>query len=127
MPDDLMQEEFGYEWGEDILVLAALRILGLHGAYDPAAELDIPRAFPLDTIGPLKKLGANVPWIFNKDHQHTGIRSGMTLDDADRAVAVMKKAADRMDDLPELFARYQEQMRQMNENPPWEDQDIWSM
>lgn len=127
MPEDLMTAEFGYGRKEDILVLAALKILGLHGAYDPATDVEKPQTYPFDTIGALKKHGASVPWIFSADYQHTGIRPGLKLDDADRAIKVMKEAAGRMADLPEHFARYQAQMAELMANPPWKRDDAWSM
>lgn len=126
MPEDLMMAEFGYKRNEEILVLASLKLLGLHGAYDPASDVDKPQVFPFDTIGALKKHGAQVPWIFSADYQHTGLRSGMTLDDADRAINVMKTAAARMADLPDNFARYQREMSDLMANPPWERDDAWS-
>jgi creatinine amidohydrolase/Fe(II)-dependent formamide hydrolase-like protein len=127
MPDDLMMEEFGHRWREDILVLASLKILGLHGSYDPATDVEKAQTHPFETLTALGKQGAAVPWVFNADHQHTGIHSDLTLDDADRAIEVMKKAAARKADLPATFAKYQEQMREMMANPPWEKDDVWSV
>ena len=103
-----------------------MKILGLHGAYDPVSEVDKPQSYPFSTIGEMRKHGAAVPWTFSADHQHTGLRPGMTLDDADRAIEVMKKGAARMADLPANFAAYQKQMADMIANPPWEQDDVWS-
>ncbi len=50
----------------------------------------------------------------------------MTLDEADRAIEVMKKGAARMADLPANFATYQKQMADMIANPPWEQDDVGS-
>jgi len=127
MPEDLMTEALGYKRNEEILVLASLKLLGLHGAYDPAGDVEKAQSFPFDTIGAMKKHGAAVPWIFSADHQHTGFRAGMTLDDADKAIEVMKTAAARMADLPDNFAQYQKEMADLTADPPWESDDVWSM
>ncbi len=127
MPDDLMQEELACDRGEDVMVLAALKILGLHGAYDPASDVDKPAESPFETLEELQEHGAMLPWVFTADHQHTGLRKGLGLGDADKAVAVMKKAVDRMPDVPELFAKYQQQMKELDEAKPWTDETIWSL
>lgn len=127
MPDDLMEDEFGFRRGEDVLVLASLKVLGLHGAYDPESDIERPMEFPIETIGQLKKYGASVPWLFAADYQHTGLRKGITLEDADRAIGVMKKAIDRMPQLSELFAKYQKEMKKLTRDKPWLKDDIWSL
>ncbi len=127
MPKDLMMKEFGYARGEDIQVLASLKILGLHGALDPTAPVDKPSEMPFETLEQLDEYGASLPWTFTADHQHTGIRKDLRLEDADRAVGVMKMAVDRMDDVPALFAKYQQQMDELKDNPPWAGEDVWSL
>ncbi len=126
MPNELMQQELGYGGGEDIMVLAAMKILGLHGAYDPAMHVDKPSEMPLETLVELDRCGAALPWTFSADHQHTGIRTGLRLEHADKAVAIMKQCVDQIGDLPALFAKYQQQMRELNESRPWSEDAVWS-
>ncbi len=76
MPADLMKAELGYGRGEDILVLASLKILGLHGTFDPAMQVDKPSDSPFETYSKLGNYGAALPWIFNADHQHTACGAG---------------------------------------------------
>jgi len=132
LPDDLMKKEFGFTWNEDLFVLGALKILGLHGAYDPTAGKERSREFPFDTIGSLRKHGASVPWLFKADYQHTGIKKGLKLSDADRVVKVMMKAADRLSklptgNLPELFAKYQNEVAKTLRKKPWKSRKVWSI
>lgn len=127
MPDDLMKKELGYDGGEDILVLASLKILGLHGAYDPKANREGPREFPYSTVGPLRKHGASVPWLFKADYQHTGIRKGLSINDADKAIKVMKKAIDRMGSFPKLYATYQKQIKKLLNDKPWNKDSNWTL
>jgi hypothetical protein len=121
-----LQEEFG-RGGEDLLVLGALKVLGLHGLFNPEVKLDAEAEFPFPTIGPLSQAGVRVPWVFNKDSQHTGIHSGVKLEDADRVIACMRKAIDQMTDVPELFAKYQREMAEQAADPPWRRDDVWSV
>jgi creatinine amidohydrolase/Fe(II)-dependent formamide hydrolase-like protein len=126
MPDDLMQEKLGYLRGEDILLAASLKILGLHGAYDPAAREDRPQEFPLPSIKKLKEAKAEVSWTFSRDYQHTGLRKQVTLDDVDTAVEIMKEAAKRIKDFPEHFAQYQKEMKELWTKAPWKDRNTWT-
>lgn len=127
MPDDIVENELGFRRGEDVLVFASLKVLGLHGAYDPESDIERPMEFPIGTIGQLKKYGGSVPWLFTADHQHTGLWKGIALADADRAIGAMKKAIDRMPQLPELFAKYQKEMKKLTRDKPWLGDDIWSL
>jgi hypothetical protein len=127
MPPDLAEEELGYRGGEDILVLGSMKVLGLHGAYDPASPIDVDTRPAVNARGALAKLGASVPWTFSADHQHTGIRKGLRMDDADKVVRMMRRAVDRMGDLPALFAEHQRQMKELFANPPWKSDDVWSI
>lgn len=127
MPKDLTEQQLGYGPGEDIAVLAAMKILGLHGAYDPSVcEVDKPSGMSLDNIEKLGDLGASVPWVFTADYQHTGVRSCLRMEDADKAVALMKDSVDSLGDIPELFAEYQQQMRELDKTKPWSD-PAWSV
>jgi hypothetical protein len=119
-------EEFGKS-GEDLLVLGALKILGWHGAYSPESAVDAPMEFPFKTIGDIRRAGGTVPWLFQKDFQHTGLRTGIRLGDADRVVECIRKAAEEMRDLPEHFARYQREMKELTDDRPWEKDSIWSV
>ena len=129
MPEDLMRRELGYSRGEDILVLASLKILGLHGVYDPKSNVEKQIEFPFHTIFYLKKYGGNsslIPWCFKSDYQHTGIRKCVKLKDADKAIMVMKKAIERMEPFPKYFKRYLKEMEMLEKDKPWK-KDKWSL
>jgi hypothetical protein len=126
MPDDLMMEKLGYTRGEDILLAASLKIMGLHGVYDPSSIIDKPQEFPLSVVSELRKAKAEVPWTFAKDYQHTGLRKQVSLDHVDTAIEVMKEAARRIKDFPQHFARYQQEMKELWERAPWKDEDVWT-
>ena len=125
----LMTEKLGYRGGEDVTTLASLKVLGLHGAYDPAVDVaeDKTTGSPLESLTGLWSRGANVAWLFNADHQHTGIRKGLKLEDADRILQVMSQAVENMADIPELFAQYQKDMTRLDKNKPWNRDDVWSV
>ena len=129
MPEEEMEKKLGYTRGEDIAVLCALKVLGLHGAYDPGVAKEGRMEFPSRLINPLKKYGGSgiVPWIFQKDYQHTGLRKGITLKHADMGIAIMKKAIDEMDDLPDLFKKYQKEMAKLNKDKPWDKDTVWTI
>jgi hypothetical protein len=40
---------------------------------------------------------------------------------------MMRRAVDRMGDLPALFAEHQRQMKELFANPPWKSDDVWSI
>ncbi len=126
MPEDLMRGRLGYLRGEDILLAASLKLLGMHGAYDPSSKVDKAQEYPFDTIADLSKANVSVPWIFSRDYQHTGLRQKVTLNDVDKAIEIMKEAAGRMKNIPESFARYQEQMKDLWTRAPWKDPDVWT-
>jgi creatinine amidohydrolase/Fe(II)-dependent formamide hydrolase-like protein len=126
LPSDVMEKEFGYPCGEDIMSLAALKILGLHGAYHPGTRGCDSTRPPFESLTKLKSYGAVVPWTFSRDYQHTGLRGEVKLDDASKAVKIMEQAAARMKDLPETFAQYQEDMKKLYADTPWNREDIWT-
>ena len=113
-------------FGEDGIVLASLKILGLHGIYDPASKVDAPCEFPFQTIADLRKANAAMPWTFAHDYQHTGLRKKLKMKDADGIVKVMEKAAKGMKDLPKNFAQYQKQMEKLYKDKPWNKASIWT-
>mgnify|MGYP000061884154 CR=1 FL=1 len=131
-PADLVEKEFKGRFRdvvrEDVFLLGSLKLLGLHGAFDPTMGKDRPAEFPLPAIrkfAPYVGSGC-VPWIFVADHQHTGLRKGVTLDDADRALRVMRTAAKRLPDLPKFFAEYQRQVARAMKDKPWTKENIWT-
>jgi C4-dicarboxylate-specific signal transduction histidine kinase len=65
--------------------------------------------------------------LFAADYQHTGLLKGIALADADRAIGAMKKAIDRMQQLPELFAKDQKEMKKLTRDKQWLGDDIWSL
>ncbi len=132
-PADLVEKEFKDRFKdvvrEDVFLLGSLKLLGLHGAFDPRMGKDMPAEFPLPAI---KKLAPHVgsgcvPWLFVADHQHTGLRSGVTLKDADRAIRVMREAARRLPDLPKFFAEYQRQAARALKEKPWKKDRVWTV
>ena len=129
MPNDLMQEEFGGALTEDLYLLGMLKVLGLHGVFDPATPIDRPCEFPSKSIRKLMQFGnANVvPWLFLKDYQHTGIRKGLKLADADRATKVVEKALGRLGNLPELFDEYQKEIADFLRKKPWKKDSAWCL
>ncbi len=118
------REEFG-RGSEDLNTLGAVKFLGLEGCFDPHADRDEPPTFNFDSMARIKSVGGRVPWIFSKNHQHVGLRSDITLADADRSIACMERAAEAMKDLPSWFADYQKSMRELLDEPPWSREDAW--
>jgi len=127
MPDDLTEKEFGRPMTEDLFVLAMMKVLGLHGAFDPKAKMEKRTEFSHPTISELKRFGGTVPWYFNRDYQHTGFRTDISLRDADRALAVIRAALDRAGDLPKVFTKYQRAVAEDLKKKPWAKDSIWSM
>jgi len=131
-PADLVEKEFKGRFKdvvrEDVFLLGSLKLLGLHGAFDPVMDADRPAEFPLPAIRKLAPyVGSGcVPWLFVADHQHTGLRRGVTMEDADRAIRVMRAAAKRVPDLPKFFAEYQKQVAKAMKEKPWAKKNVWS-
>ena len=120
------QQEFGFE-GEDVMVLGALHVLGLDGAFDPSVAVEKPMEYPLPEIGGLKEGGVEVPWIFSKDYQHTGLNPRLKPEHAARAAQVLQRVAGDHAAVPGLFATYQEKMKQLYEDKPWDSPGTWSV
>jgi creatinine amidohydrolase/Fe(II)-dependent formamide hydrolase-like protein len=122
-----LTKKAGIEAGEDGHVLAAMKILGLHGAYDPASKVDKPKEAPFKTLVKLNdECRATIPWTYTRDYQHTGIHKKLKMSDADSIVKVMKKAAKSFKDMPKLFAQYQKEMKDLYKRKPWEKETIWT-
>jgi hypothetical protein len=113
-------------FGEDGVVLGALEILGLRGAYDPASKMDRPIEFPNRNIGPLRKCSANAPWLFAHDYQHTGIRRKLTLGHAQQLAKILEQAARGMKDLPKHFRNYQHDTQELFRKRPWNKTTVWT-
>ncbi len=116
----------GVPFGEPGVVLAAMKLLGLSGIFDPAAEVDRPVEYPLPSIGDLRTCSAQMPWIFAKDYQHTGFNKELTAAHADTIAEVMAEAAAEMAELPAHFARYQREMADLYRDKPWARDDVWT-
>ncbi len=123
---EMEEEEFG-RGSEDANTLGAIKLLGMHEGLDFSADRDVDSSFPFDSLAKLRRMGARLPWVFNRDHQHAGLRSDLKPEDADRSIACMKRAAATMKDLPGLFSQYREEMERLMEQQPWTRDDIWSM
>ena len=126
MPEDLMKKELGYIRDEDILVLASLKLLGLHGAYDPRTKVNKPKEFSFKSMSKLKEHNASMPWTFSRDYQHTGLRKQVKFEHADKAIDVMKKAVKREKDFPKHFAQYQKDMKKLYQLKPWKKSTVWT-
>ena len=116
----------GVPFGEPGVVLASMQILGLGGAFDPAAKVDRPLEFPVPSIRGLRQCGAAMPWIFAKDYQHTGINSKLKASHADRIVAALEQAARGMKDLPKHFNQYRREMARLYKENPWARTTSWT-
>lgn len=116
----------GLDFGEDGVVLGSLKVMGHHGVYDPASKVDRPGELPFESMGKLRQLGINVPWTFNKDYQHTGLRKKLKLSDAGKIVTAMKKACRCFKDVPKNFAMFQQDMKKLYKDKPWEKPGIWT-
>jgi len=127
LPEDLVKKELGKEVMEDMRALAMMKVIGLHGAYDPRAKVRKKAEFSHPTILELKKFGGTVPWVFTRDYQHTGIRDDMTLKDADSVISVVRKALARSPSFLAVFANYQKQVAADLKMRPWSRSDIWSI
>ena len=122
---EALQGEFGFQ-GEDVMVLGALHVLGMDGAFDPSVTVEMPMEYPLADIGPLKELGVQVPWTLSRDYQHTGLNPRLKADDAARSAQVLRGVAAEFGRVPELFASYQEAMKRLYEEKPWDSPETWS-
>jgi creatinine amidohydrolase/Fe(II)-dependent formamide hydrolase-like protein len=111
---------------EDANTMGALKVLGLDAGFDFRADRDTHPSFPFESMTRLRALGARMPWIFNRDDQHVGMRSDLGPEDADRAVACMREAADALRDVPELFAQYRREMKALLARRPWSRDDVWT-
>ena len=129
MPDDLMQEALGYSRGEDILVLASARVLGLPEGLVARGFDDTPdRCFPFESMSGLRKAQCQMPWTFTEPWQHQPVRSQVNPEDADKAVEVMRAAARRdYADVPALFETYQHDMAALDDDPPWDVDKVAAM
>lgn len=122
MPDDLMQEALGYGRGEDILVLASARVLGLPDGLVQGGFADTPdRCFPFDSMVGLRKAQCDMPWLFSEPWQHQPVRSKVRPEHAEKAVEVMREAARRQfADLPALYEQFRADMEALEESAPWD-------
>lgn len=129
MPDDLMTEALGYPRGEDILVLASAKILGLPEGLVAGGFEDSPeRCFPFESQGALRRAECQWPWLFTEPWQHQPVRSQVKPEHADKAVEVMRAAARRQyADLPRNFEQYQQEMANLEEDPPWDIDTVAEM
>lgn len=121
MPEDLMTEALGYPRGEDILVLASAKILGLPENLVARGFDDSPdRCFPLPSQAPLRRGECSWPWTFTAPWQHQPVRNQVLPEHADKAIEVMRKAAARdYAQVPEEFTRYVKDMAALDDAPPW--------
>ena len=119
-------EAAGVSFGEPGVVLGAMKLLGLADAFDPAASVDRPLEFPLPSIADLRKDQAQMPWIFAKDYQHTGINKKLKASHADKIADAMTAAAEEMKNLPRHFTRYQREMTKLYKDKPWTKPNTWT-
>lgn len=120
------EQELGF-CGEDAMVLGALHVLGLDGAFDPTMSIEKPIEPPFEERRTLAKLGAQGPWTFARDYQHTGLNPRLKPSDAPRAAKALERAAKDLAEIPALFSTYQEKMKKIYEEKPWSSPTIWSV
>ena len=126
LPDDLMKKALGYPGGEDNMALASLKVLGMDGAFDPTTHIDKPGGNSSEALHELKRLGCAAPPTFAGENEHTGIRSCVRPEHAEKAVAVMKQALARLADLPDRYTQYQTEMKTLYKERPWDTDEVWS-
>jgi hypothetical protein len=124
--DSALREELGFE-GEDALVLGALHVLGLDGAFDPTVSVEKPMETPFPERRELGALGVSCPWTFNRDYQHVGLNPRLKPGDAARAARAMERVAKSLAAVPDLFSSYQEKMRKLYEEKPWDTPKVWTV
>jgi creatinine amidohydrolase/Fe(II)-dependent formamide hydrolase-like protein len=118
--------DYGVPYGEPGVVLGAMTLLGLGGAFDPATAADRPLEFPLPSIAELRKCNADMPWIFAKDYQHTGMNSKLKASHADRIVEAMTAVAADMKNLPRSFQKFEREMAKLYKDKPWASDKGWT-
>jgi hypothetical protein len=122
-----LKEEFGWS-GEDMLLLASMRVLGIDEHFPLETEQTIERESPFpETLPALSALGVKVPYLYTKSSQHSGIHARLKREDAGRMAVCMKRAVEKMDAVPELFAKYQAALTAFSANPSWKSPDVWSV
>jgi len=113
--------------GEDAVLLGAMKILGLHGAYDPSSKVNKPKGNPYkDITDRLGKHQVSFPWTYNADNQHIGMRTDIKMADAERMAEKLKKTARNLKDVPALFAKYQKEMKALYIKKPWSKKTVWT-
>ncbi|MBN1672298.1 MAG: creatininase family protein [Kiritimatiellae bacterium] len=118
-------------FGEDGCVLGAMKILGLHGAFDPAGTVDKPARGksagpdPLAAMGKLRACSVTAPYSYGHALAHTGPRKGLKLSDADAIAAVLQEAARAMKDVPKHFREHQKAMARMHKAQSWNKPGVW--
>ena len=123
---DLVKKALGFPGGEDVSVLGALKVLGLHGAYDPSSKVSRPGGSPFASLRKLTELGAAPPWTYSRDYQHTGIRRELKLGHADAIARIMRESVKNLRDLPRTFARYQREVKKLYRQKPWSRSSVWT-
>lgn len=124
--DECFRKELGYGLGEDALLLGALKILGLNGAYVPRTKVTKKTSAPFESAKKLREAGASFPWSFSRDYQHAGLRKEVRLKHADGAARAIKKALARLDDLPKLMTRFRKDLQKLHKQKPWLKDSIWT-
>ncbi|MCS7180775.1 MAG: creatininase family protein [bacterium] len=121
MPDEKMVQKLGYKEGEDIWILASLKILGLPLYKIRKYPEEKPISYPFETQGKLRKYGCSFPLIFSRNYQHTGLRNCVKEEDIDKVIEVMREVVNEMPDLPEIYEKYIKQMEKLiKRERPWE-------
>lgn len=112
---------------ESGMVLGAMKILGLHGAYGPSSEVDQPPTMAFKSISDkFQQCQVSFPWTYDKDYQHAGLHKNLRISDADKIAKLMKEVAASLRDLPGVYARYQKKMKDLYIRQPWKKKNIWT-
>lgn len=112
--------ELGYEPADDIRVLAALKILGHPGAFDPATPVGAatPSAFAA-TQKKVETMGVRVVGAYGSPADSLPVRNCIKPGDVDKAIAIMRRQARQADPLPMLYDQYVQEIYGQWASAPW--------
>lgn len=121
-----LEKEFG-RGSEDLVVLGGMKVLGIEEGYEPHAATDEASSFSFESYGKLRRHDAALPWTFDRDYLHAGLRTDISSADADRVVDCMKRAVAGAAEVPALFTQYIREMEELGKAKPWSRDDVWTV
>jgi len=126
LPDPEFERRLGYPFDEDIFLLGSMKLLGLEDIFKPYHAVHLPGCMPDTNARKLAAFKTTLPWVYDKDYQHTGIRSGIQPEHADIVIEIMKRKAAETKKLPELYSAYQKELADTMKDQPWWKASCWS-